>query len=313
MNNYIFEMIEKYNRIIILRHSRPDLDAMGSQIGLKIVLKDNFPEKEVYATGDVSSKYGFLGEMDNIPDSYFDDALVIICDVAVGRMVSDDRYTKAPCVIVVDHHKNDCDITNHHYCDSTRVACAEYLAFMLYEKGYKISPDAATALYGGIVTDSGRFMYGERLDNTFLVVSKLVNSGANPKYIYDNIYVETLEERKMKDFFTNRYFVTENGVAYLKNDKDVMEKFNTEFNNISRGMLSVMAGVKEITIWLNFTYDIGNDVVIGEFRSRNIPIVDIAKKWGGGGHSLACGATIKNWEEVELVIKDFDMLANNNK
>lgn len=67
------------------------------------------------------------------------------------------------------------------------------------------------------------------------------------------------------------------GVAYLKNDKDIFEKFPVDFFNISRGMVGVMAGIAEIPIWCNFTYDIENDVIIGEFRSRDISIVDIAK------------------------------------
>ena len=74
-------------------------------------------------------------------------------------------------------------------------------------------------------------------------------------------------------------------------------------------MLGVMAGISEIEIWLNFTED-ENDNIIGEFRSREIPIVDIAKKYGGGGHLLACGATLKNWEMVDDVINDFIKLAN---
>ena len=112
----------------------------------------------------------------------------------------------------------------------------------------------------------------------------------------------------MKNYFSNRFEMTPNGVAYLKNTHEVFEKFPREFNDISRGMLSVMSGVEEIKIWLNFTYDISRNVIVGEFRSRQIPIVDIAKKWGGGGHSLACGASIANWDDVELVIADFDNL-----
>ena len=109
----------------------------------------------------------------------------------------------------------------------------------------------------------------------------------------------------MKNYFAARFNVTEAGVAYLKNTHEVFEKFPREFNDISRGMLSVMSGIDEISIWLNFTYDISKDAIIGEFRSRSIPIVDVAKKYGGGGHALACGATIKNWDEVDLVINDF--------
>jgi bifunctional oligoribonuclease and PAP phosphatase NrnA len=69
-------------------------------------------------------------------------------------------------------------------------------------------------------------------------------------------------------------------------------------------MVNQMAGIKEIPIWANFTEDIENNVIVGEFRARGIMIVDIAKKYGGGGHDQACGASLKNWDEVEQILKD---------
>ena len=175
---------------------------------------------------------------------------------------------------------------------------------MLLRHNLIIPPLAATCFYGGIITDSGRFLYGDHLDETFLIASKLIELKADYKYIYDNIYVETLKDREKRNYFSNK-FIVDNGVAYLKNTQEVFEKFGGEFNDISRGMLSVMAGIQEIKVWLNFTYDIERNVIVGEFRSRNIPIIDIAKKYGGGGHALACGASLKDWDEVDSVINDF--------
>ena len=56
----ILEKIKEYDTIIIHRHSRPDLDAIGSQRGLALTLKHNHPEKNIYMVGDVSKKYAFL-------------------------------------------------------------------------------------------------------------------------------------------------------------------------------------------------------------------------------------------------------------
>ena len=301
----LFEKINKYNTIIIHRHSRPDLDALGSQIGLKELIKSNFNNKNVYVVGDISNKYSFIGNMDTISDEVYKNALSIICDVAVMNMVSDDRYKLASEVIVIDHHKNSCDITDNYLVDTSCVACSEYITHLFYKNGYNIPSAAATPLYGGIVTDSGRFQFGEKLENTFLAASILVKNGANPKFIYDNINVETLNDRKIKNYFSNQFKVI-GKVAYLINEHEVFEKFNIkEFNDISRGMLSVMAGIKEIEIWCNFTFDINKNAYIGEFRSRNKEIVDIAKKYGGGGHPLACGATIESLPTIDLVLKDF--------
>ena len=87
----LFKKIKEYNTIIIHRHTRPDLDALGSQRGLALAIKETYPKKNIYMVGDMSSRYAFLGEMDEIEDSIYQDALVIICDVAVQALVSDTR------------------------------------------------------------------------------------------------------------------------------------------------------------------------------------------------------------------------------
>ena len=308
MIDLLFQKIEEYQTIIIHRHNRPDGDAIGSQLGLALTLKNKYPNKEIYVVGDETLKYNFLGNMDKIEDEKYNDALVIIVDVAVDYMISDNRYKLAKEVFVIDHHKNECNINAYHIVDTSRVAAAEFIAAMLMEKEFEIPKYAATCLYCAIITDGGRFMYGSNLAQTLYVASKLVEFGADYNFIYTNIYVEKLEDKKMKNYFSNKFEMTENGVAYLKNTHEVFEKFPREFNDISRGMLSVMSGVEEIKIWLNFTYDISKNVIVGEFRSREYSIVDIAKKWGGGGHALACGASIASWEDVDLVIADFDNL-----
>ena len=305
----LIKKIKKYDRIIIHRHTRPDLDALGSQLGLAEVIKSNFPKKEVYVVGDYTLKYRFIGDMDEIDDSKYENALAIIVDVAVSHMVSDDRYKLAKEVFVVDHHNNECDVTTNWICDPNKAAAAEYLAVILKNSGLKINEKAATAFFAGIVTDSGRFMYGHDRAETLKVAAYLLECGADDKYIYSNIYVESLKSKQMTNYFANKFEVKD-GVAFLKNDKDVFEKFPVEFNDISRGMVGVMAGIEEIKIWLNFTYDVTKDAIIGEFRSRTINIVDIAKKYGGGGHLQACGATLKDWNEVDQIIADYIKLAN---
>ncbi|HBT60076.1 MAG TPA: bifunctional oligoribonuclease/PAP phosphatase NrnA, partial [Acholeplasmataceae bacterium] len=101
--------------------------------------------------------------------------------------------------------------------------------------------------------------------------------------------------------------------AYLKNDQSVFDKYNVDVFTVSRGMVNLASGIEEIRIWLNFTYDKERDVILGEFRSRGIKIVDIAKKFGGGGHEQACGASLKTWEEVDQMITEFKALAKGEK
>ncbi len=302
----LFQKIKEYDTIILHRHSRPDLDALGSQRGLALTLKQCYPQKQIYMVGDMSSRYHFLGDMDTIEDFIYANALVIITDVSVGHMVSDDRYTLAKEIFIIDHHKNPSDITENVICNPNKVAVCELITELLLDQGFEIPPYAATSLFGGIITDSGRFQYGETTGDTLRTAGKLLDLGADKEFIYKNIYTESLLDRQMKNWFGTQFKTTAYGVAYLKNDKDIFEKYPVDVFNISRGMVSVMAGIEEIKIWCNFTYDIENDVILGEFRSREVSIVDIAKKYGGGGHDLACGATLYSWEDVDKVIEDFN-------
>ena len=312
----ILKKIKEYKTIIIHRHNNPDLDALGSQIGLKETLQENFPEKEIYAVGDMN-RLTFLGGMDNISDEKFSDALCIVCDVAVGALISDYRYFNAKEVIVIDHHQNETNLSTkdkefnlplYRYVDTKALACCEIIANMIESWELKLPPHAATALYGGITTDSGRFQYGSNLANIFKTSAYLVENGADPQFIYRNLYVETLENRLMKNHFQSKMQLTKNNVAYMINREDVYEKFDVDTFTISRGMVNLMAGIDVVKIWANFTYDKQTGKVLCEFRSRDVVIVDIAKKYGGGGHACACGATVESFDLVEAILADFDKL-----
>ena len=304
----LIKQIKKFDSIIILRHNRPDGDALGTQLGLKESIKKTFPNKKVYATGDLNPRLSFIGQMDEIDDSVFEKSLVIIVDVAVSYMQGDQRYNKGALTYVIDHHTNKSDIVDdaHFICDSTCAACAEYVAEILFDNKFVVDKDVARYLYTAIVTDSGRFQYNETSPRTLRIAARLLETGFDPQAIYSKLYVETMEKKKLTAEFTNRICVTDKNVAYMFNTKETLLKYNLSFNDCSRGMVSVMAGIEGILIWANFTEDPESGKVIGEFRSRGFSIVDIAKKYGGGGHDQACGATLDDFDVAKKVLEDFD-------
>ena len=85
----IIALIEKYDRIIIHRHKNPDGDAIGSQIGLKYILKDNYPTKEIYAVGDAAGRYAFMEDStpDTVADALYEGALAIILDTSAKSLI----------------------------------------------------------------------------------------------------------------------------------------------------------------------------------------------------------------------------------
>lgn len=308
MFSKIDKLIKKYEKIIIHRHTNPDMDAIGSQVGLYYLIKENYPNKKVYVVGD-KNRNDKDNMMMDINDEVFNNALSIIVDVTVSNLVSDSRYKLAKEVLIIDHHNNEPNIENATiFIDTSYSSAAEYIADIFRNLNYRFNKSASSYLLWGMITDTGRFQWMKDAKRIFEIASYLSGNGAETKEFYNWLYTESLEERKMRYFFQNR-FVYEDGIAYLKNDIAIMNKFNVDTFTISRGMVNLAAGIKEVKIWLNFTYDKASDKIIGEFRSRDIVIVDIAKKYGGGGHNDACGATLKDWEEVDNVIKDYKKLA----
>ena len=94
----------EYKTIIIHRHEKPDGDALGSQIGLKLAILETFPDKDVFAVGDTSEHIKFIGEMDSVKDEQYKDALVFVLDTGAEYLISDKRYNTGEVVVKIDHH-----------------------------------------------------------------------------------------------------------------------------------------------------------------------------------------------------------------
>ena len=151
--------IKAHQTIIIHRHKNPDGDALGSQIGLKHILHENFPDKTIYVVGDSAGHYSFMDDsvMDEIPDEIYKDALAIVLDTSARHLISDERYPSAHRTARMDHHifvEKICDVE---VTDTSYESCCGLVTEFALACGLKLSPVSAKALYTGMVTDSGRF------------------------------------------------------------------------------------------------------------------------------------------------------------
>ena len=93
----ILSLIEKYDTVIIHRHKNPDGDALGSQIGLKHILRATYPHKTVLAVGDAAGRFAFMEDsaMDTVADETYENGLAIVLDTAAAPLISDERYKTA--------------------------------------------------------------------------------------------------------------------------------------------------------------------------------------------------------------------------
>jgi phosphoesterase RecJ-like protein len=304
----IFDKIKSYGTVIIHRHKNPDGDAIGSQVGLKNIIKENFPEKEVLAVGDEAGRYSFMLDepLDEIEDGKYENALAIVLDTSASALISDERYKTAKESIRLDHHifcEKICDLE---LTDTSYESCCGLITDFALKCNLKINSVASQALYTGLVTDSGRFRYDSTSSNTFRLASELMKSDIDTGEIYKNLYSDDFEKLKLRASFILKIKLTEKNVAYIYTTKEELTSYNCDLFTVSRGMVGVMADIKGVDIWVNFTES--ENGVLCEIRSGKYNINPIARKYGGGGHAKASGATLKDKSEAILMLKDLDSL-----
>ncbi len=304
MYNKIKELIEKYDRIIIHRHSNPDGDAIGSQVGLKHIIKTNYPEKEVYAVGDASKRYGFIEDCatDTIPDEYYNGALAFVLDTSAISLISDERYKTADAIVKMDHHIFTEKYADLELIDTSFESCCGLIGMFAMEAGLKLNPTAAKALYTGMITDSGRFRYDSTSAQTFRVASFLMEQKFNTNDIYSNLYADELHFIQLRAKFVLKITLTDAPVSYIYTTLDEANSYGADTFTISRGMVNTMGDIKGIDIWVNFTET--ENGVLCELRSNKYNINPVAVKYGGGGHQKASGATVKDRAEAMAMLED---------
>ena len=304
----ILQEIRSFDTIILHRHNRPDGDAMGSQIGLKHILKENFPEKQVYVVGDDAGFFGFMEDcaMDEIPDSTYEGALAMILDCGGVNLISDNRYTLAAQTCRIDHHIFSGQIADVEVIDPSYESCCGLIANLAMESGLKVNKLAAKSLYTGMVTDSGRFRYDCTTAQTFRLASFLMEQGFDTNEIFRDLYADSFENKKLKAQYILKTQFTEKRVAYIFTTMEEVKAMNISTFTASRAMVNTMADIKGTDIWANFTET--ENGILCELRSSCLNIQPIAVKYGGGGHAKACGCTVPDFETAKAVLQDLDAM-----
>lgn len=309
----IEERIKAHKNIVIYHHIRPDGDCLGSQFGMKNLIKVNFPDKTVYTIGDSKGIYSFLEfKMDKLPLEKLDDSLAIIVDANFKERLECREYLDNNCfdeVIRIDHHPNDDDLdASLRWVEPEAPAAAQQVTEIAYELGWKLNKEAATYLYLGIYTDSVKLSTNTTTAKTMLLVSWLWDNGSQK----DLIHTE-LSKRTLFDININTY-ISQN----MKIANDVVSFYFPLSEQIKLGIKDplkanrpfVLGSIDNTKAWVFFTEEKPGQIRC-EFRSNGCNVRNVAIKWGGGGHIRASGAQISDPNLIPIIIKDLEQETKN--
>ncbi|MDX8363941.1 bifunctional oligoribonuclease/PAP phosphatase NrnA [Cytobacillus sp. IB215665] len=306
MKDKILQAIKQFDIIIVHRHVRPDPDAYGSQCGLSEIIRASFPEKKVYSVGNEEKSLNFLSRLDDITDKTYNDALVIVCDTANEERIDDTRYSLGKKLIKIDHHPNETPYGDIIWVDTSASSTSEMIyEFYKYGKneGLVLNKQAAELIYAGIVGDTGRFMFPNTNPITFKYASELIEYGFSLNNLYNKLYETKLNVAKLNGYVFQNLTVSENGAASVIITKEMLDEFEVTPMEASQ-LVSTIGHIKGIKAWVFFVEE--EDVIRVRLRSKTPVINGIAKKYNGGGHPLAAGASIYSWDTINDVLADLE-------
>ncbi|MBP1947777.1 DHH family phosphoesterase [Virgibacillus litoralis] len=302
----IIESIKEYETIIIHRHVRPDPDAYGSQAGLKELILQAFPEKDVFIVGEEEPSLNFLVRMDRINDETYSNALVIVCDTANAARICDQRYELGSMLIKIDHHPNVDEYGDIMWVDTTSSSTSEMIYdLFLYgiNEGLELNDEAARLLYAGIVGDTGRFLFPSTSKKTFQHAAELVAYNFDRSSLYDGIYSIKDNIARLRGYILQHFQLTSSGMSTIKLTRDILNEFQVDPSDTGQ-LVGVLGDIEGIKAWAFFIEE--TDLIRVRLRSKGPVINEIAGKYNGGGHPMAAGASVNNWDETKSVIDDLD-------
>ncbi|KGR76778.1 DHH family phosphoesterase [Ureibacillus sinduriensis] len=305
MKRQIIDKIEQYDTIIIHRHVRPDPDAYGSQFGLKRLLEANYPNKRIYAIGEHDPSLTFLETPETITDEVFNESLVIVTDTANTGRIDDTRYNAGEFLIKIDHHPNDDQYGDLLWVDTGASSCSEMIYELFMEgkeyKNWNLPDASARLLFAGIVGDTGRFIYPSASVRTFEIAGQLIKYNFDRTEVFNGMYEKEPNLLHLQGYIYENFEIDENGACFIKLTKEVLEKFQVTPSDTSL-LVGSLSDIKGVVAWV-FLVEEAEQIRV-RLRSKGPVINELAKKFNGGGHPLASGATAYSWEEASRVIEE---------
>lgn len=311
----IWLKIEEYDRIIIHHHVMKDYDALGSSFGLKELILSAWPKKQVHVVGVNEPRLSLVPPCEALAKEQWLGALVIVCDCSNAIRIDGEHWYLADYIIKIDHHEDFQPFGDLSWVNTNYVATSE-MVIAMYENGKAHLPlvlneKARLFLYYGILTDTNRFHFVHSHQASALMkrVAILLEPGdLSPFHITNDVYRYTESEVRIDGYIKLHYERPIPQLVYIKIQQTVLEEKGWTFGEV-RGKVNSMMGIMGVKVWALLIENIVEDRIHVELRSAQPTINKLALKYGGGGHKLASGCKLDNWETALALIEDLKLVA----
>lgn len=295
--------------LCVVGHVGPDGDALGAMVGLALSAR-GAGKDAVASFGDpfvVGEEFVYLDQSVLVPSSQIPKELdlAVVCDTCVlDRLgTASAAVENAHRVLVIDHHKSGGDLDGVTLVDSSAAATTQLVYQLLRRLDWPVTVDVATALYTGLVTDTGRFMYSSTNGDVHRIAADLLDAGVAPELVGRHLY-----EQRPFGYFTTVARVLgraeldeESGLVWSVVTRGDLDDAGIEWQDIDDLIDLIRLAEEADTSLLLKEMDPG--AVRGSLRSRGaVDVAAVAATFGGGGHHNAAGFTTE--ASVDDIVAD---------
>ncbi|PKD20174.1 exopolyphosphatase [Salegentibacter salinarum] len=299
--------LSQAKNIVIVPHKGPDGDAMGSTLGLMHFLKDKGHKVNVITPNDYPRFLKWLPGNDEViiyeKDKANAENLITEADLVFALDFNHlDRsgdmqqiLTASEAVfIMIDHHREPSDFANYTYSDAEMSSTCEMVYHFIDKLRAvpKITPEIATCLYVGIMTDTGSFRFSATSAETHRVIADLIDKGAVNHEIHNNIF-DTYNEDRLQLLGTalqNLRVKPKFKTAYISLTQEELDKHNFQKGD-TEGFVNYGLAIENVIFAVIFIENKQEGIIKISFRSKgDFNVNEFARAhFEGGGHNNAAG------------------------
>lgn len=298
--------LDKSKNIIISTHTNPDGDAIGSEIafrnlclflGKKVVIINDSATPDNIKFLDTTDSLLTFDKSRDIQHFYSADLIVVLDlnDPKRLRSVQEPVEKSKAFKIVIDHHIDPKKFANSYFIDTEATSTGQLVFNLigLYPE-FSIDSYTATALYAAIMTDTGSFRYPRTNAETHKTIANLIENGADPVSIYDNIYnTNSFPATKiLGEALSNMKVYLDGKLCLMMITDDMYRRTGAKNEDIDNFVEKTLA-LKGVVIGVIISNMPQRNEIRVSMRSKgDFSAREVAVKFGGGGHFHAAGARL---------------------
>jgi len=288
---------------VIFGHVVPDADCLGAALALATILTDGGAAPVVGIPDDtISKRLGFMLELADgcprratLPEQF--DALIVVDTASEKRVNFTDRpvFADHPVTLNIDHHVSNTEFCGINWIDAAASSTCEMIARIALAQGRRITPNAASLLYAGLIGDTAGFSLPSTTAVTLQVAAELVRAGADVSLIGERLCRSQAREDfdLLRRVYDHTALALNGRVAYshLSHEDIVQAGCGPQDIDDQVSVPRALAGVRVAMLFSEGEPGVIRVNLRGEGRTSVLPI---AQHFGGGGHNQSAGIRMKN-------------------